>query len=129
MRDGDKIVGAVVASVTTSPQMGLPQTKISEFTTALLARGDPPERGRPWPPDGASEFLVLLHPAYERGTQPVWISTGQAGTIGKSIADNNIAENYHDPVVSLSAGVAEKYGGRWVASFAPVENSEFIVVV
>ena len=129
VRDGDKIVGAVVASVTTSPQMGLPQTENSEFTTALLARGDPPERGRPWPPDGASEFLVLLHPAYERGTQPVWISTGQAGRIGKSIADNNIAENYHDPVVSLSAEVAEKYGGRWVAGFAPVENSEFIVVV
>ena len=129
VRHGDKIVGAVVASVTTSPQMGLPQTEDSEFTTALLARGDPPERGRPWPPDGASEFLVLLHPAYERGTQPVWISTGQAGRIGKSIADNNIAENYHDPVVSLSAEVAEKYGGRWVAGFAPVENSEFIVVV
>ena len=126
---GGKIVGAVVASVTTSPQMGLPQTENSEFTTALLARGDPPERGRPWPPDGASEFLVLFHPAYERGTQPVWISTGQAGRIGKSIADNNIAENYHDPVVSLSAEVAEKYGGRWVAGFAPVEDSEFIVVV
>ena len=129
VRDGDRIVGAVVASVTTSPQMGLPQTEDNEFTTALLARSDPPEPGQAKPPDGASEFLVLLHPAYERGTQPVWVSTGQAGTIGKSIADNNIAENYHDPVVSLSAGVAEKYGGRWVAGFAPVEDSEFIVVV
>ena len=46
VRDGDKIVGAIVASVTTSPQMGLPQTENSEFTTALLARGDPPEPGQ-----------------------------------------------------------------------------------
>ena len=129
VRHGDKIVGAVVASVTTSPQMGLPQTENSEFTTALLARGDPPEPGQAKPPDGASEFLVLLHPAYERGTPPVWISSEQAETIRKGIAENYIVEDYHDPVVSLSAGVAEKYGGRWVAGFAPVENSEFIVVV
>ena len=127
--DGDRIVGAIVASVTTSPQMGLPPTENSEFTTALLARSDPPEPGQAKPPDGASEFLVLLHPAYERGTPPVWISTGQIETIRMSIADNNIAEKYHDPVVSLSAEVAEKYGGRWVAGFAPVEGSEFIVVV
>ena len=71
----------------------------------------------------------MLHPAYERGTAPVWISSEQAETIRKSIADNYIAENYHDPVVSLGAGVTQKYGGRWVAGFAPVEGSEFIVVV
>ena len=130
VRDGEKIVGAVVASVTTSPQMGLPELESGEFTTALLARKDSffiP--GEPRLPDGASEFLVLLHPAYERGTAPVWISSEQAETIRKSIADNYIAENYHDPVVSLGAGVTQKYGGRWVAGFAPVEGSEFIVVV
>ena len=129
VRDGERIVGAFVASVTTSPQMGLPRTEDSDFTTALLARGDSPEPGQPKPPDEASDLLVLLHPGYERGTQPVWFSSEQVETIRRSIAGNYIAEDYRDPVVSLGAQAAEKYGGRWVAGFAPVEGSEFIVVV
>ena len=41
VRDGEKIVGVLAASVTTSRQMGLPETESDEFTTALVARKDP----------------------------------------------------------------------------------------
>ncbi len=125
VRDGEKIVGAVVASVTTSQQMGLPEIASGEFTTALLARKDPfLADGESARPHGASEFLVLLHPGYQRGTDPVWIPEDQAETIQGGVSDD-----YYDPVGLLNDPVAKNYGGRWIASFAPVEESEFIVVV
>ena len=123
--DGEKVVGALVASVTTSRQMGLPETESNEFTTALLAGKDSfLAPGEPARPSGASEFLVLLHPAYERRTPPVWIPKQWVETIRKSIADD-----YRDPTASLDDPIAKRYEGRWIASFAPVEDSEFIVVV
>ena len=125
MRDGEKVVGVLTASVTTSRQMGLPETESNEFTTALLAGKDSfLAPGEPARPSGASEFLVLLHPAYERRTPPVWVPEGQLETIRKSISDD-----YRDPTASLDDPIAKRYEGRWIASFAPVEDSEFIVVV
>ena len=127
VRDGEKIVGVLTASVTTSRQMGLPETESGEFTTALLARKDPFfAPGEPAPPAGASEYLVLLHPAYERRTPPVWVPQKQIETIRECIVDNScISDDYYDPVASLN----EQYTGRWIYGFAPVEDSEFIVVV
>ncbi len=120
VRHGEQIVGAIVASVTTSPQMGLPQTENSEFTTALLARQDSLDPGGPRPLADISEFLVLLHPAYERRTPAVSFPKEQVETTQK-----NCADDYYDPVASLN----EKYAGRWIACIAAVEDSEFIVVV
>ena len=128
VRDGEKIIGVLTASVTTSRQMGLPETESDEFMTALLARKDPFfAEGEARPPAGASEFLVLLHPAYiKRGTPPVWIPEKQIETIRECITEDYcIDDDYYDPVAPLN----EQYTGRWIAGFAPVEDSEFIVVV
>ncbi len=119
-------VGLVVATVTTSQQMGLPGTEDQGFVTALLARRDsfmvPGETGTS--PEGASDFVVLLHPGYERGIEPVWfpenyLAALQSGSTGE----------YRDPVALLDDEAAGEYGGRWVASFAPVADSEFAVLV
>ena len=127
VRAGEEIVGILTASVTTSRQMGLPETKSGEFTTALVARKDPFfAPGEPAAPADASEYLVLLHPAYERRTPPVWVPQKQIETIRECMADNScITDDYYDPVASLN----EQYTGRWIYGFAPVEDSEFIVVV
>ncbi len=127
VRDGEKIVGVLTASVTTSRQMGLPETESGEFTTALVARKDPFfAPGEPAAPADASEYLVLLHPAYERGTEPVWVPQKQIETIRECVVDDScITDDYYDPVASLN----EQYTGRWIYGFAPVEDSEFIVVV
>ena len=107
--------------------MGLPETESDEFTTALLARRDPFfAPGEPAAPADASEYLVLLHPAYERRTPPVWVPQKQIETIRECMVDNScISDDYYDPVASLN----EQYTGRWIYGFAPVEDSEFIVVV
>ncbi len=119
-------VGVVVATVTTSRQMGLPGIEDPGFVTALLARKDSytvaGETGMA--PEGASDFVILLHPAYERRIEPVWFPRKYlAGLESGSVTD------YQDPVASLNNESAEDYTGRWVVSFAPVADSEFIVLV
>ena len=37
--------------------------------------------------------------------------------------------DYQDPVALLNDESAQDYAGRWVVSFAPVADSEFIVLV
>ena len=119
-------VGVVVATVTTSRQMGLPGIEDPGFVTALLARKDsfvvPGETGMA--PEGSSDFVILLHPAYERRIEPVWFPQEYlAGLESGSVTD------YQDPVAALNDESARDYVGRWVVSFAPVADSEFIVLV
>ncbi len=123
--DGEN-VGVVVATVTTSRQMGLPGIEGQGFVTALLARRDsfvvPGETGTP--PEGASDFVVLLHPGYERGIEPVWFPEGYLAAL-----ESGSTGQYEDPVALLDDEDAREYGGRWVASFDPVADSEFVVLV
>ena len=118
-------VGIVVATVTTSRQMGLPGIEEPGFVTALLARRDSflvaGETGTS--PEGASDFVILLHPGYERGIEPEWFPEEYLSEV-----ESRFAEDYRDPVASLHEE-SEEYGGRWLASFAPVAGSEFVVLV
>ena len=72
-RDGQTI-GVVAATVTTDARMGLAELENESFVTSVLALRDshlmPGETGRP--PAGASSYVILLHPAYQRGTEPKW---------------------------------------------------------
>lgn len=67
-------------------------------------------------PEGASDFVILLHPEYERGIEPVWFPKEYLNAV-----ESGFAGDYVDPV--------QEYDGRWVASFAPVAGSEFVVLV
>lgn len=124
--DDGKILGALVATVTTSSEMGFPQIQSDEIVTALLARRDsftvPGETGLH--PPGASDFVILLHPAYERRIEPAWYPENHLEAL-----QAGIVENYRDPVASLGSEAAIHYVGSWVAVFAPVEDSEFVVMV
>lgn len=126
LRHEGENVGVVVATVTTSSQMGLPQAGERGFVTGLLARRAlqlvPGETGTP--PEGGSDFIILLHPAYERGIEPVWfperyLEAVQAGS----------TTDYEDPVASLNDATAQEYDGSWAASFALVADSDFVVLV
>jgi uncharacterized protein (TIGR04222 family) len=39
------------------------------------------------------------------------------------------ARAYRDPVAELSGAAAERYRGSWVATFAPVTGTDFVVIV
>jgi hypothetical protein len=124
-QDGEN-VGVVVATVTTSRQMGLPETEEQGFITALLAPRDRflvrGETGTP--PEGASDLVILLHPGYQRGIEPVWFPKHYLVAV-----EAGITTDYQDPVLSLSDESAQQYEGRWAVSFAPVADSRFVVLI
>ena len=123
VRNGDKELGMVVASVTTGPERDWPEPE--GVTTALLVPKDQSsEPDEPDPPEGASEFLILVHPAYEPGGPPVWFPEEQIAMI-----QNDCVDDYSGPVIALDNPAAAEYVGRWTACFATVEGSRFVVVV
>ena len=125
VRHNGENVGVVVATVTTSRQMGLPGIEEPGFVTALLARRDSflVAGETSIPPEGASDFIILLHPGYERGIEPGWFPGEYLSEV-----ESGFAEDYQDPVALLHEE-SEEYSGRWLASFAPVAGSEFVVLV
>ena len=105
--------------------MGLPEMRNESFVTAVLVLRDsnlvPGETGTP--PEGASNYVILLHPAYQPGIEPEWFPQDKLDDLQIGEADE-----YNDPIADLAES-AEEYGGTWVASFAHVPDSEFIVMV
>ncbi|MBW2524878.1 MAG: serine/threonine protein kinase [Deltaproteobacteria bacterium] len=107
--------GVLVASVTTSPALGLPVGEGRASHTALIARVDP-SRISPHTPHGV-DHVLLIHPAYDRGTVPVTLT-------GFRTPSDGVDERYRDP----GAAIAPSFGGTWLAGFAQIEDTEFVVV-
>jgi serine/threonine-protein kinase len=125
IRNGQTI-GIVAATVTTDARMGLADLENASFVTSVLALRDshllPGETGRP--PEGASSYVILLHPAYGRGIEPKWFPRDRLTEL-----PNGDVEDYRDPTTAFGGGAARKYGGTWAASLASVPGSPFIVMV
>ena len=121
VRHNDVIVGALVATVTTGPSLGLLDLQEGDTTTALLAQRDqsylPEEESAP---ADASQYLVLLHPSYRSGENPVWFPKSQLEGLKAGVT-----EDYRDPVEVRR----QPSGGPWLAAFAPVPGTSFVVVV
>ena len=117
--------GALVATVTTSAQMGFDVVREDSIVTALLARREkltPLDDGAR--PSGASDYLILLHPAYQRRTRPVWFPQERLDGLA-----SGLDSRYSDPVTALGDKVDRRYAGLWTAVYAPVKDSDFTVVV
>ena len=76
------------------------------------------------PPEGASDLVILLHPGYQRGIEPVWFPKHYLVAV-----EAGFTTDYQDPVLSLSDESAQQYEGRWAVSFAPVADSRFVVLI
>jgi len=122
----DQRVGIVVATVTTDARMGLPEINNESVVTAVLARRDPnPLPGEVGPSQAdASPYVILLHPWYTQGVEPRWLPEEYLDDL-----QDGEAEPYRDPIASLGGRASAVYGGTWVATFAPVPDSEFVVMV
>jgi hypothetical protein len=67
------------------------------------------------------EYVVLFHPAYEHGAEPVVFPTTLAGRFREAPLD----DDYRDPL-----GDREPlYASRWLAGSAPVPDTSYFVVV
>ncbi|MBI4443570.1 MAG: hypothetical protein HY649_09385 [Acidobacteria bacterium] len=134
--DGQKnFVDVIATSVATDATMALVDLHDDRREVVLIGPRDVdgPETDR----TTELGYAVLFHPAHRRGADPAEFSdqgkilarwNTQTGSPLESpssmmvIAPNDV---YWDPVSS----VAPDYAGRWIAGFAPVGNTGFVVIV
>jgi serine/threonine protein kinase len=107
VRDGDEVVGIVLATIPTGSTLGSVRLQDAQRTAVLVGRWDTNL------PDGSNDSdrnLVLIHPAYpERGANAVEVE----------LPAGNADDNYRDPLIP----------GRCLAGFAPVGSTDFVVIV
>lgn len=128
--------GVLAATLTTDSTLGLIQLHDERSKVALVL---PFDGNAPDPP--AVFHKILLHPAYSiSGTAPVDFPTRPGRPMPKSTTGPELRVpqteqeyepdfNYEDPVGGDARKQAKEYRGRWIAGFAPVGNTEMLVVV
>lgn len=130
-RKGSPILGVLTATLTTDPTMGLPQLHDERRKAVLVGRQD----------TATPTYLILLHPAFRHGEEPVRVANDRLRVIlerTRGTDELNLPPagpgpdagrasdaSYQDPVASRHP----EYGGRWLAGFAPVGNTEFAIIV
>jgi serine/threonine-protein kinase len=107
VRDGDDVLGIVLATIPTGSTLGSLRLQGEQRTAVLVGRGDTNQ------PDGSNtpdKNFILIHPAYpERGAEPV----------EAKLPETDMIDDYVDPLLQ----------GRWLAGFASVGDTEFTVIV
>jgi serine/threonine-protein kinase len=134
------VLGVVAATVTTTSTLGSLQLHDERHTVVLVGRRDTTPPGGPAPAEEAPEYLIFLHPAYDRGDEAValpaarlragpWPPSGDEfrlpGPRPGLRPEQAMDADYVDPVGARDA----RYAGRWLAGFAPVGDTEFVVIV
>jgi serine/threonine-protein kinase len=130
--NGQSTRGVVVATVASDSSFGLDYLH-DERRSALLVGPLDPRRGEDGAADtGPPRNAILVHPAYKTpGAEAVEIENDALRSVqserrpGGPLLTKDAAHavatdpNFHDPI----------RGGRWLAAFAPVADSQFVVVV
>jgi serine/threonine-protein kinase len=130
-----KVLGVIAATLTTTATLGSLRLDDDRRTAVLVGRQDSSPRS------DAAEYVVILHPAYARGDWALPLSGERLQRLHSSqpgrpelvlpevapTSDRMLATdaNYADPVAAWDP----RYGGRWLAGFAPVGNTELVVIV
>lgn len=128
--------GVVATSFPTAAALLQLNLSDEKRVVALIAPLDSnPRDAGPWlvPTD---ERVVLIHPAYSPGDEPVAFATGLLPTHAPGPGQSPLVPpeddhtvptltDYRDPVAQRDS----RYAGRWLASFAPVGRTGYYVVV
>jgi eukaryotic-like serine/threonine-protein kinase len=142
---GSATLGVVCATIPATSTLGGVRLADANLKAALIGRRDPkPPRGLA-PTPTPVEYLIVIHPGYEEHPQgenlavPVPAAQlrmipqpgpGSEFRLPRLLQDFNAQDAmnaaYTDPVGALQP---EAYGGRWLAGFAPVGNTELLVIV
>jgi hypothetical protein len=101
---------------------------------------NPPRERIAGPPSAPSEFVILIHPAYHWGGDAVHFPAGKLPSARPLPGVEDLGQpdlqqafkpqqagirDYEDPVRIPHPD----YQGRWLAGFAPVGNTELVVIV
>ena len=139
-------LGVVCATIPATRTLGGVRLADEHLKAVLVARRDPkPPRG-PAPSPLPVVYQIVIHPGYEErpgsdANRVVEVPAAQLRRIPRSRpgsefqltrllhdfqADDATNDAYEDPVGALQP---DAYGGRWLAGFAPVGNTELLVIV
>ncbi|HET6880010.1 MAG TPA: serine/threonine protein kinase [Pirellulales bacterium] len=123
-------LGVLVATVATDSSFGLPYLHDEHRKAALVGPLDPPRR--PSAGDSpARREVILVHPAYtEPGKRAVTVDSILLRSVQAERRDARLYYPSGDEAVAADDTFFDPiYGGRWLAAFAPVPDSEFVVIV
>jgi hypothetical protein len=148
--DGKTPVGVVCATLPTNAKLGLLDLTDAErkHTAVIVGQADTNHPNLPPPAVSAPpKYMILVHPAYDdlpefqQGKQAVVMPETMLPLIPRRRPDHrdefvpmprsamDVAkarhEAYEDPLAEV---LPSKYGGRWLAGFAQVGNSEMVVI-
>ncbi len=119
--ESERLLGVVVASITSDSTLGTLLPKAGQQKAVLIGVRDatgPPGTvpDRPLPGN-----VILGHPTFGHGAPAVPIDNDILLDVqhGRIDPENSHDDHYIDPV----------YGGRWLAGFARVPDTEFVVIV
>ena len=113
--NGD-LLGVVAGSISVGPTLGKHKLSETRQKVVVVGRGDPnPARTDEETVAQQYKFPILIHDEYEPGQEPVEFSSDKLWLPATATTEDNHA----DPI----------YGGRWLAAYEPVEDTEFRVVV
>jgi hypothetical protein len=131
---GAEVLGVLAATLTTASTLGPLRLDDERRTAVLVGRRDPSPPAGPPSRDEPAEYLILLHPAYRRGADPQRVPgerlravhqprPGSVFQLPAAVPTAPAGDaHYRDPL-------APEAGGRWLAGFAPVGNTELAVIV
>jgi tRNA A-37 threonylcarbamoyl transferase component Bud32 len=129
-RSDDPPLGVLVATVATDSSFGLPYLHDEHRKAALVGPLDPP-RSQAATPSPARREVILVHPAYsDPGKRAVTVDN-----VGlRSVQAERRRDGLHYPLGDQAVADDEAFfdpifGDRWLAAFAPVPDSEFVVIV
>ena len=136
--EGDRVLGVMNFSITTDATMGISHLHDVRRKAVLVAPWDPNRRPNdPVPTGPPPDYLLLLHPGYrKRGEDAVAIDSSKLPHFGGrrcgeelqapvSAKASERSRDYVDPFAARDPA----FGGRWLAGFAPVGNTGFVVII
>ncbi len=129
-------IGVLVAAVAAAAHLRSLVLDDPDSTTVLAG---PRDRGRDHDHEPDPSHVILLHPHYRYGEADPLVSPEvewlDRASRGKPRIEEPLrlppstrmtaSDDYRDP----AAGRHSEYGGRWLAGFAPVGNTGFVVIV
>ena len=126
------MLGVVVATVASDASFGLDYLHDGRRSAMLVGPLDPRRNDDMAASRGPPRNVILVHPAYNKpGAKAVEIESDVLRSVqserrpaGNLVIKQQAREvahdaDFHDPI----------RGGRWLAAFAPVADSEFVVIV
>jgi serine/threonine-protein kinase len=135
--DRGVLVGVVAVAITTDPTLGIPDMHDERRKVVLVAPWDPSLPHQLPPGTAPPEYVILLHPGLTSGAKSVPFDPAMFPAPFPRNCDREFSRGEDRPGPGLTrSDYADPFGardpayaGRWLAGFAPVGNTGFVVIV